>query len=41
VLKNGKAEERNIEIGLEGGGYIEVLSGVAEGEEIIIREKSE
>jgi len=39
VLKKGKAEERKIEIGLKGDEYIEVISGLAEGEEVIIGEK--
>ncbi len=41
VFKKGKAEERKIEIGMEGDEYIEVISGLAEGEEIIIGEKQE
>jgi len=41
VFKKGKAEERKIEIGMEGDEYVEVLSGLAEGEEIIIGEKQE
>ena len=41
VFKKGKAEERKIEIGLEGDEYIEVISGLAEGEEVIIGEKQE
>lgn len=39
VFKKGKAEDRGIEIGLEGNEYIEVISGLAEGEEVIIGEK--
>ena len=41
VFKKGKAEDRGIEIGLEGNEYIEVISGLAEGEEVIISEKQE
>lgn len=39
VFKKGKSEERKIEIGLEGNEYIEIISGLAEGEEVIIGEK--
>jgi hypothetical protein len=39
ILERGKAQERKIEIGLEGDEYVEVLSGVSEGEEVIIAEK--
>lgn len=39
VLKKGKTEDRKIQIGLEGGDYTEVVSGLAEGEEIIIGKK--
>jgi len=41
VFKKGKAEDRKIEIGLEGDEYVEVISGLAEGEEVIIGEKQE
>lgn len=36
VLKKGKTEERKIEIGLEGNEYVEVVSGLSSGEEVII-----
>jgi len=39
VLKNGKVEERKIEAGLIGTDYIEVVSGLAEGEEVVIGQK--
>ena len=39
VFKKGKAEDRKIEIGLEGDEYVEVISGLQEGEEVIIGEK--
>jgi RND family efflux transporter MFP subunit len=39
VLEKGKAQERKIEIGLEGEEYIEVISGLAEGEQVIVSEK--
>ena len=39
VLKNGSVEERDVTIGLRGDlGRVEILSGLEEGEEIIIRE---
>ncbi len=41
VFKKGKTEDRKIEIGLEGDEYVEVISGLAEGEEVIIGEKQE
>ena len=41
VFKKGKAEERKIEIGLEGDEYVEVISGLVEGDEVIIGEKQE
>ncbi len=41
VFKKGKAEDRKIEIGMEGDEYVEVISGLAEGEEVIIGEKQE
>ncbi len=41
VFKKGKAEDRKIEIGLEGDEYIEVISGLQEGEQVIIGEKQE
>jgi len=41
VFKKGDVEERKIEIGLEGGEYIEVISGLEEGEQVIIGEKQE
>lgn len=38
VFKNNEIEEREIEIGLEGNDYeVEVVSGLKEGEEIVIR----
>lgn len=39
VIKKGKTEERKIEIGLEGGDYVEVVSGLELGEEIITGKK--
>jgi len=36
VFKNGKIEEREIEIGLEGDDFIEVISGLEEGEEVVV-----
>lgn len=37
VFKNGKIEEREIEVGLEGNdGKVEVISGLSEGEEVVI-----
>lgn len=39
VLKNNKIENRVITIGLEGDNYIEVLSGLNEGEEVVIGKK--
>lgn len=41
VFKKGKTEDRKIEIGLEGDEYAEVISGLAEGEEVVIGEKQE
>ena len=41
VFKKGEAEDRKIEIGMEGDEYVEVISGLAEGEEVIIGEKQE
>lgn len=39
VITNKKVEDRQITAGLEGNDYVEVLSGLAEGEEIIIGKK--
>jgi len=39
VLENGKVQERKIEVGLEGDEYVEVISGLQEGEQIIVSEK--
>lgn len=39
ILERGKAKERKIEIGLEGDEYVEVISGVSQGEQVIIGEK--
>lgn len=36
VFKDGEVKEREIEIGLEGNEYIEVISGLQEGEEVVI-----
>jgi HlyD family secretion protein len=36
VLKGNNVEERQIEVGLEGDDYVEVISGVSEGEQVII-----
>jgi len=39
VFKDGEIEEREIEIGLEGDDFIEVISGLEEGEEVFVGEK--
>jgi RND family efflux transporter MFP subunit len=39
ILERGKAKERRIEVGLEGDEYVEVISGVSQGEQVIIGEK--
>lgn len=39
VYKKGKTEERKIEIGLDGNEYTEIISGLEEGEEIVIGKK--
>ncbi|KPJ54878.1 hypothetical protein AMJ47_02285 [Parcubacteria bacterium DG_72] len=36
VLKGKKVEEKQVEVGLEGDDYIEIISGLSEGEEVII-----
>lgn len=36
VFKDGEVKEQEIEIGLEGNEYIEVISGLQEGEEVVI-----
>jgi HlyD family secretion protein len=36
VLKNGKAERRTVKIGLSNFNYVEILSGLKVGEEIIV-----
>ena len=41
VFENGKAEDRIIEVGLEGDEYIEVVSGLVEGDDVIVGEKQE
>ena len=35
VLKGNNVEERQVEVGLEGSDYIEIISGLSEGEEVI------
>ncbi len=37
--KNGKIEEREIEVGLKGNDFFEVISGLKEGEQIVIGKK--
>lgn len=37
VIKGDKAEEREIKVGLEGSDFVEVISGLEEGEEVVIR----
>ncbi len=39
VSKNGKIEEREIEVGLKGNDFFEVISGLKEGEQIVIGKK--
>ncbi len=39
VFKDGEVEEREIETGLEGDDFIEVISGLEEGEEVVVGEK--
>lgn len=39
VFKEGKIEEREIEIGLEGDDSVEIISGLEEGEEVIVSGK--
>ena len=39
VASNGKIEDREIVTGLEGNDYYEVISGLNEGDEIIIGKK--
>ncbi len=39
VFKDGEVEEREVEIGLEGNDFIEVISGLEEGEEVVVGEK--
>ncbi len=39
VFKDGEVEEREIEIGLEGDDFIEIISGLEEGEEVVVGEK--
>lgn len=39
VITNGKVEDRQITAGLEGNDYVEVLSGLSEGEEVITGKK--
>jgi len=36
VVKNGKTEQRNIKVGLEGETRVEIIEGLSEGEEVII-----
>lgn len=38
VLVNGTAEDRDVETGLEGDNYIEILSGVNAGDEVVLYE---
>ncbi len=38
VLKNGKLEEREVQVGLEGNnGRIEIIAGLSEGEEVVVK----
>lgn len=37
VVKNGKVETRPVETGLSGGGYVEIVTGLAEGEQVVAR----
>ncbi len=39
IIENGKIENRKIKTGLEGNDYLEVLSGLSEGDEVIIGKK--
>jgi len=41
ILNRSKIEERVVQVGIEGDDSVEILSGLEEGEEIIIREKTE
>ena len=36
VLKGKNIEERQVEVGLEGSDFIEIISGLSEGEKVII-----
>ena len=36
ILGNGQAKEREVMLGLEGDDYLEVISGLEEGEEVIL-----
>lgn len=35
ALREGRAERRDVELGIRGEGYVQILSGLAEGEEVI------
>nr|WP_286198616.1 efflux RND transporter periplasmic adaptor subunit [Mesorhizobium sp. BR1-1-16] len=37
VVKNGRVETRALETGISGGGVVEIRSGVAKGEDVIVR----
>jgi HlyD family secretion protein len=39
IITNGKVEDRQITAGLEGNDYVEVLSGLNEGDEVIVGKK--
>ena len=39
VFEEGEVEEKKIEVGLEGDEYVEVISGLQEGEQVIVGEK--
>lgn len=39
VITKGKVEDRQVTIGLEGNDYVEILSGLNEGEEVVIGKK--
>jgi len=41
VVTNGQIEERQISMGLNDGMYTEVLSGLEEGEEVVLPEVSQ
>ncbi len=37
AVKDGKAEKRTVELGLRRGNFVEILSGVREGERVVVR----